>query len=198
MKKNFVFTATRIIAFIKTIVLNDYNSFNYMFHVIKRNSGYYKVMLDSMKKLKFLTEIETINPFDNHFCYNKLRLSGITYNIKLKKIIVMKRRMFITLFGVLFLMFGFAACTEDDNAAYNVPKSINKKTRAEYTITYDDIQARIDELRIKYDSEWIINVNRKKPISYYTEQYFLLVENILRKDAGLEPLEKSSTSFHND
>lgn len=108
----------------------------------------------------------------------------------------MKRSRFITLIGVL--IFGFAACTEDENnAAYNVPESINKKTRATYTITYDDIQAKVDELHIIY-AIGSTTINREQPISIFNDRFFLNLENMIRKEVGLEPLEKSSISLNND
>lgn len=110
----------------------------------------------------------------------------------------MKKGMSITLFSVLFLMFGVAACNEDENStACNIPESINKKAEAAYTITHDDVDARMNKLFDKYYLNRKYYVNREVSIDFFDEDFFLIYENWLRKSAGLEPLEKSSTSFHN-
>ena len=110
----------------------------------------------------------------------------------------MKKRMFITLFSVLVIIFGVAACSSNDyEEALATEMSKSRMTKAVNSVTYDDIQAKVDEIDKKYGIG-TTKINREQPISIFNDRFFLNLENMTRKELGLEPLEKSSISLNNN
>ncbi len=110
----------------------------------------------------------------------------------------MKKRMFITLFSVLVIIFGVAACSSNDyEESINTEMSKSRMTKAVNSVTYDDIQAKVDEIDKKYGIA-TTKINREQPISIFNDRFFLNLENMTRKELGLEPLEKSSISLNNN
>ena len=68
----------------------------------------------------------------------------------------------------------------------NIESSKSRMTRAAYSITMEEVQERLDKLNDKYGSNWTLN----KDISpeTYDDSYFVILENMLRREKGLEPI----------
>ena len=104
----------------------------------------------------------------------------------------MKKNIIYIFASVLTFSIGFISCTNNDyEESLNTEMSNSRMTRAMYNVTYDDIQAKVDELDKKYGIGSTI-INREQPISIFNDRFFLNLENMMRKELGLEPLEKSS------
>ena len=90
----------------------------------------------------------------------------------------MKKRLFFYIVGVVALIAGAISCTNNDFEE-SIPQEQPKRTRAVRTMTADEVQARLDELNEKYDANLYVNINDAQTI--YDEDFFLIIENVLRK-----------------
>lgn len=59
-------------------------------------------------------------------------------------------------------------------------------TRAASSITMEEVQEKLDKLNEKYGSNWTLNKNVSPKT--YDDSYFVILENMLRRDIGLEPI----------
>lgn len=97
----------------------------------------------------------------------------------------MKKRLFFYVAGIVALIAGAISCTNNDFEE-SIPQEQPQRTRAVRTMTADEVQARLDELNEKYNSNFIIvsDISSEE----YDDFYFTALENVMRRNAGLEPL----------
>ena len=108
----------------------------------------------------------------------------------------MKKKLFFTFACAMALMAGFVSCTNEDFEELAPVAEMQKSamTRAVGDeITMEDAKARMAELNEKYDAN--VFLNEDLPASKFDDAFFLCIENILRKDLGLEPIEEILTSY---
>lgn len=101
----------------------------------------------------------------------------------------MKKKLLFTFACVMALMAGFVSCTNDDFEEFAPVAEMQKSamTRsAGNEITMEDVKARMAELNEMYDAN--VFLNEDLPASKFDDAFFLRIENILRKDLGLEPI----------
>lgn len=100
----------------------------------------------------------------------------------------MKRNLLFTFASVLTLVVGFISCTNDEfDECFPVPATTRSVTEAvDSTITLEEVQARLSNLNKKYGAR--VFINEDLPASKFDDAFFLRIENLLRKDLGLEPI----------
>ncbi len=107
----------------------------------------------------------------------------------------MKRNLLFTFASVLTLVVGFISCTNDEfDECFPVPATTRSVTEAaDSTMTLEEVQARFQMLNEKYDVN--LHVNKSAPLSCFNEKFFLSVENSLRVERGLDPIETTAISL---
>ena len=102
----------------------------------------------------------------------------------------MKKKLLFTFACVMALMAGFVSCTNDDfedcMPVAEMQKSAMTRS-AGNEITMEDVKARMAELNEKYGVKFFINEDA--PASDYDDSFFNVVENVMRRNVGLEPID---------
>ena len=102
----------------------------------------------------------------------------------------MKKKLLFTFACVMALMAGFVSCTNDDFEEFAPVAEMQKSamTRsAGNEITMEDVKARMAELNEMYDANFC--VNESAPASSYDDFFFNIVENVMRENVGLDPID---------
>ena len=101
----------------------------------------------------------------------------------------MKKKLLFTFACVMALMAGFVSCTNEDfeelAPVAEMQKSAMTRSASE-EITMEEAKARMAELNEMYGAN--VFLNEDLPASKFDDAFFLRIENILRKDLGLEPI----------
>lgn len=100
----------------------------------------------------------------------------------------MKKRFLFTIASVTILITGFVSCTNNDfeECVEKIPNAKSTITRTTCRMTAEEAQAKLDELNKKYNCDFIFtdSISAKNCDNFY----FAVLENVMRKNAGLEPL----------
>ncbi len=102
----------------------------------------------------------------------------------------MKREIIFTFACVMALMSGFVSCTNED---FEDSMPVAEMQRSAITrsigdeITIEEVKARMAELNERYSVNFVIN--EEAPASDYDNSFFIVVENVMRRNVGLEPID---------
>ncbi len=98
----------------------------------------------------------------------------------------MKKKI-LTLATVITLITGFVSCSNDDfeeclQKSAVISKSV--ETRSTGTMTEEEVKERLRVLNEKYNCHFVM----VKPAELHDEHHFAILENVMRRNVGLEPL----------
>ncbi len=101
----------------------------------------------------------------------------------------MKKKLLFTFVSIVICMAGFVSCSNNDfeECISDTKRSKSLTTRSINDITMEEVKARVNELNEKYNSDVVIN--EELSAEKFDETFFFILENSLRKDRGLKPLE---------
>ena len=98
----------------------------------------------------------------------------------------MKKKI-LTLAAIALFMAGFTSCSNeelDKCVVENTAAMKSVETRSSAPMTTEEVQARLKALNEKYNCNFVMN----KPAECHNEYTFAILENVMRRLAGLEPL----------
>ena len=102
----------------------------------------------------------------------------------------MKNKHFFTFACVMALMSGFVSCTNEDFEDCMPVAEMHRSamTRSiDDEITMEEVKARMAELNERYGVNFVINEDA--PASDYDNSFFIVVENVMRRNVGLKPID---------
>lgn len=98
----------------------------------------------------------------------------------------MKKKI-LSLAAIALFMIGFTSCSNeelDKCVVENTAAMKSVETRSSVPMTTEEVQARLKALNEKYNCNFVMN----KPAECHNEYTFAILENVMRRLAGLEPI----------